>query len=222
MSDISEKLLDETLKSIGPLLSPWRILFFGGTSVAFSPKSSLTEILALAAGSASTSTKTVADWITAVPIWELAVIFFVCSVAIPKISNLLLSTFIEHAHIRHSEALINNLIALNTQKPSRIANRYSKNISLLYEKKKGSERSIFRLKLYSEIFSGLLIAAATYFFIKGLAPLSATFLALLLVQTFYISRKITFLYLIAIAPYNVIARGLQKAGSLTLTKRPFP
>lgn len=222
MSDISEKLLDETLKSIGPLLSPWRILFFGAVSVAFSPKSNLAETIMLAKGATSTSAKIVADWIAAVPVWEIALICFACCVVIPKTSNLLLSFFIERIHIKRSKTLINNLVALNSQTPRKVARNYSQNIGRLYEKKKAGERSILRLKLYSEVSSGLLISVAAYFFAQGLSLPSATFLVLMLVQAFFVSRKITFIYLIDIAQYNIIARGLQKTGKLTLIKRQFP
>lgn len=221
MSEISDKLIDETFKGVIPYITPWRVVLTAvgivliSTSLsAFNPKDMLSlSLLIISKKLITTSTET--------PVWKLAIIALTVFLAIPKSGNFFIFFLIKKIHIPRCEFALLKLSALKKHSPTKLASLFGSRVSELYEARKSGIKKIQRLRLVFEMLLG-----SCAFLIAVLIKIDRPTviwapLAISLIFLFILSKKITFLYLDTIAPSSIIFESLRKIGTFRRSQSSF-
>lgn len=218
MSEISDKLIDATFKSVIPYITPWRIIFTAtALSVISSGNWSINSKIVDNASLKTISTSFI-EHVTTMPLWELLLTIGITAYLIPKISNFLTFSTIKLIHIPRCESAIAELVKLKSIRPSKLTRSFKSQIAELYQHEKNAKRSIQRYRLVLEISLGSTIAS-NYIAVK-INHLSAgiPFVIGFFILLFFLSQKITLLYLTKISRFSIIRAGMQKIGSFRAVK----
>lgn len=136
MSEISDKLIDATFKSVIPYITPWRIIFTATSlSVISSGNWSINSKIAGNASLKTISTSFI-EHVTTMPLWELLLTIGITAYLIPKISNFLTFSAIKLIHIPRCESAIAELVKLKSIRPSKLTRSFKNQIAELYQHEK--------------------------------------------------------------------------------------
>jgi hypothetical protein len=221
MSEITDKLIDETFKSVTPLLSTWRIAAFSISAMLLSPEFSRSALKTLFVGATSESAKNFGKYVLAVPLWQLLALSFAWFVVVPKISNLLIMLMVERIHIKKSEKLIDILISIRQRDPGSVASEFNDGLPILYKSRKAAGIFIRRLKLAAEIDVGIAGVAIYYLLGYWRGLFSALILLACIISIYKISQKILIEYLSKVALYQAVIGALEQVGTVAKVRRDY-
>lgn len=221
MSEISDKLIDETFKGVIPYITPWRVVLTAAGIIlistnlsAFDPKDMLSLSLSIA------SKKLIAAS-TETPVWKLAIIALTVFFAIPKSGNFLIFFLIRKIHIPRCELALLKLSALKKHSPAKLASLFGSRVSELYETRKSGIKKIQSLRLAFEAALGACVFSFAVLIRTGHPTVIWAPLAITVIFLFILSKKITFLYLDKIAPSSIIFESLRKIGTFRRSQSSF-
>lgn len=221
MSDISDKLIDETFKGVIPYITPWRVILTATGLLLISNNLSSFDFQNLLTLSLLQISKQLISASTEIPVWKLGLIVITTFFAIPKSSNSLLFLVIKRIHIPKCKPALTELAKLKTHKPTKLASIFASKISELYETRRLAIKKIQKLRLIFEVMFGACFFSIVTAIKTDHSGLILVVLVTTLILLFILSKKVTLLYLTKVAPSSIIFESLRTMGTFRRSKSSF-